>query len=369
MKKSGLKHINLVAVKSAHGNPDENDLALINSFTLREFKADELYMRTMYLAHNAIDRDGEVIDTALIDNLATTLPGKGFFVKHPASWDGDSGPGEGRFFKAEKITMSQEEARELLREPTLEFVGDEQATLLQASFYMSRAAGGDNLIAKIDAGIAGDVSIGFNYAERTPIKRPDESVMAYRLHSPGQAYEGSLVWLGAQPGARIHKQASTHDNEGGSMELTAKEAKELKDKYDALKAKHAELADKQPELQAAATELKTLKDALGDTSVDALKAQAEVGQQYHKALVDDVVAAERLAGLIEGDDEATVKTAKESYADWPVERLKTYCGKVSKMAGSAGEIQGGDPNTSGAQGGEKGSKDESSPFNNKLIAG
>jgi hypothetical protein len=62
---------------------DDAALAAINAFTLRPFAADELQLREYVLAHNCIDRDNEVFDESLLDDFATSLPGKGIFVNHP----------------------------------------------------------------------------------------------------------------------------------------------------------------------------------------------------------------------------------------------------------------------------------------------
>ena len=367
MKHIGLKQIHLVSTKSAHGEPESGDLALINNYTMREHASDELYVRTMYLAHNGIDRDREVISQDLMDDFVRTLPGKGLFVKHPMSYDGDSGPGEGRFFKANKVTMSQDEARQVLREPNLKFIDDSDAILLEASFYMARTDENKNLIAKIDAGVAGDVSIGFSSSRSTPVKDEYENVIADMLNSPGQAYEGSLVWLGAQPGARIVKSASFEDDEENPMDL--------KQQFDQLQEKHNALNDKYIALKESAdvanAELTQIKEALGDSSIADLKEMAELGKSYKAGLIDDVVASERLAGLIEGDDAETVNQAKALYQDWDVSRLKTYLGRVKAMVPDAGEIGGGDPGATGAHshGNDDKTKDASNPFANKAVTG
>lgn len=199
--------ITVDAKVKATGKPSSDDLAAINKFSLRELSASEVYTRSMILAHNAIDRDGDVFDSALLDDFSRTLPGKGLFVKHPRSIDGDSGPGIGCFYAAKIITISQEAARTLLKQPDLRWpTPDEMAILLEASFYIM-TVGNAELIAKIDGGIATYASIGFTAQQRVDVVDANGSVIAHRLLSPGEALEGSLVWLGAQPGARIHKSA------------------------------------------------------------------------------------------------------------------------------------------------------------------
>ena len=188
----------------------DEDLAAINALALAEMTADDVYVRTAYLAHNGIDRDKEVFDDSLLEAFANSLPGKGLFIKHPMGYDGDSGPGIGRWFRAQVVDMSLDESRAVLKEPKLQFPpSTETAKLLEASFYIPRTEKNAGLLADIDAGIAGDLSIGFRTSDRAPITDGvSDDVIAYRLMAPGEAYEGSLVWLGAQPGARVHKAAS-----------------------------------------------------------------------------------------------------------------------------------------------------------------
>ena len=119
---ANIRHKSLrpVLAKSAgNGEPDEEALKQVNQFTLADLSGEQIYVRTMYLAHNAIDRDGDVFESQLLGDFARTLPGKGLFYKHPNSYDGDSGPGEGRFFAAKTVEMSLDEARAALREPDL----------------------------------------------------------------------------------------------------------------------------------------------------------------------------------------------------------------------------------------------------------
>lgn len=202
------KSMTPAACKSA-GKPSSEQLGLVNQFALETLSADQVYVRTAYLAHSGIDRDRDAFEKALLDDFARTLPGKGLFVKHPGSFDGDSGPGIGRWFDAKVIQVSQDEARRLLGEPGLMFADNEDAYLLEASYYIPRSDKNADMITDIDAGVASFVSVGFAAATRTPITEgTGNEVIAYRVHAPGEALEGSLVWLGAQPGARTHKAAT-----------------------------------------------------------------------------------------------------------------------------------------------------------------
>src|SRR5690606_17562361 len=80
------------ATVKALSAPDEATLREIRNFTLVDVEPEQLVVREFVLAHNCIDRDGECFDEALLARFAATIPGKGCFIKHPMSWDGDSGP-------------------------------------------------------------------------------------------------------------------------------------------------------------------------------------------------------------------------------------------------------------------------------------
>ncbi|MEO7200377.1 MAG: hypothetical protein ABIY56_09205, partial [Dokdonella sp.] len=188
---------------------DDATLAAIRAFTLRDFAADELQIREYVLAHNCIDRDNEIFDEAVLDDFARALPGKGVYIKHPTSWQGDGGPAEGRVYAATTQTMSLDEARTMLREPNLQLPPDRTAAkLLLASAFFAKTPDNTSLLIKQDAGIAGDVSVGFTATG--PVSVTDaqgNELTAKRWMAPANALEMSLVWLGAQQGARAVKSA------------------------------------------------------------------------------------------------------------------------------------------------------------------
>lgn len=339
-----------------NGTPTAEQVAAINAFTLREHAADELYVREFVVCHNGIDRDRECIDEALLAKFATSLPGKGLFIKHPMSWDGDSGPGEGRWFAARIERMSLADARTLLREPQFALPpGISEAQVLMASAYMVRTDDTKDLIAKLDAGIAGDVSIGFTTAGRADVIDPVSGTrIAERLLGPGEALEASLVWLGAQPGARAVK----HLNPQGTAMDPAQ--------FAALKAAlgpHALLLDNPTQLKAvldsldthkaASTTLANIKTALGthaallDTPAE-LTAAVVAGIGAKAALIDDLVRDDRIAKRC-GDDQGAVDARKAMYAGMGYDALKLLAERSAPAAAPTGAIKGGDPNAQKAQ--------------------
>jgi hypothetical protein len=330
---SGL-HKSLTLCIKAAGDPTADQLAAIRPYMLADLPPEQLYVRTFALAHNAIDRDDEAFDDSLLADFARTLPGKGLFIKHPSGWDGDSGPGEGRFFHAELQTMSHAEARTLLRQPDLTWPpGVTTATILMASAYMVRTEGNKDLLLKADAGIVSDVSIGFT-AKRGDYFRDEagREMQARRLTSPGEALEGSLVWLGAQPGARAIKGASRTEETDmpTQQELDAANtrATDFENKFKAAEPSHSVIVK--------------AREALGDNAhliekpgelADAVKA----GQAFRDSLIDTIVKGEREAGLC-GDDEESVAAAKAIYAGQPLASLQKRADTVQASAAKGGRV-------------------------------
>lgn len=328
------------ACVKAAGDATPEQLAAIRAYTLRDFTPAELMVRTFVLAHNGIDRDNECFDETLLADFSRTIQGKGCYIVHPSSWRSDGGPAEGRVFGARLETMSFDDARKLLREPTLTFPPDrQQATLLMTDAFFVRTDENKALLLKLDAGIAGDVSIGFSATGPVPMKDNDgRDLSAQRWLSPGTAYEQSLVWIGAQPGARAVKNFSTENTD---MNLTPEQIKALETENANLKAAQAEGAK-------AVTQLAALKTALGDNAAlldnpAALAQHIVNGKTAHAALVDEIIAAERHAGIL-GDAQEDVDSAKALYADFPFAKLQKLAASLEARKAPAGRIPGGNPN-------------------------
>lgn len=365
----GHKELLACGIKDAGGKPNEGQLATINQHALSPMTEDQVYVRTFYLAHNAIDRDGEFFDDGLLKDFAATLPGKGLFVRHPRGWDGDSGPPEGKWFSAQVQPMSLADARKALNAPNLKWApGIKEAQILEASAYMPRTADNATLIAKVDAGVAKDVSIGFTATDRQKALDAEGNTVAMKLVGPGEALEGSLVWLGAQPGARAVKAAerrNEHSPEDHDMDLQKE--------FDTLKDSHKALLDKQPALEKDASGFRAVIEAIGGELASApatLKTLVEAGQQVRTDLVADVVRLERQLKLC-GDDEAAVKKATELHNGRSTADLKAWHGRLQTQAkGAGGAIEDGDPN--GAGGGTDkpaGKKDAGNVFENAAVTG
>lgn len=346
-----MRHKTLsVSIKSA-GEPSAEQLAAIRAYTLADVPAEKLYVRTFALAHNGIDRDNEAFDEAVLADFARTLPGKGLFIKHPTGWDGDTGPGKGRWFAARVERMSLEEARVLMRTPDLQFPpGTTTAVVLMADAYLPRTAGNTDLLEEIDAGVVSDVSVGFTHGKCEPITDEDgRELTARRLLSPREALEGSLVWLGAQPGARAIKNAPR--TEEPDMHVDQKTHDAVVTAKDAAEAKVKELQQQLSEAGPSREIVINLRKALGDRGslvedTDGLAALVLAGDAHRKALVADIIAGERALGLV-ADDEEAVKAAEAIHNGESLERLQALAKHYGERVPKGSRMPSGDPSARG----------------------
>jgi len=127
--------------------PEAADLALINErYALAPLAAEELYVRRMVLANDALDRTYEQFPAAVLERFSQTLPGKPVLVAH----DKSELP-IGMIYRAAVRPARDGEAGQLS---------------LEAAFYMRRTPANAEVREQIDAGVIRAVSIGFRYDTR-----------------------------------------------------------------------------------------------------------------------------------------------------------------------------------------------------------
>lgn len=192
------KAFSLKAAQGAEVTPDL--LSKINKFALRELTADEIFVRKYLMAHNAVDRDNERFSELLLDDFANTFPGKSLLNGHDRY-----ALAIGLFFDAvtEEVTPQQFTA----------FTGEEarlpenisMVKVLWGWIYMLKAQFNEQMMANIDAGIYRHASIGFRANDIAPVKGQFDQILYWEYSPPGEALEGSIVWLGAQQGATSQK--------------------------------------------------------------------------------------------------------------------------------------------------------------------
>lgn len=196
-----------MVLKTAGGaGATPEQLAKINQYARRELSAEEVYLFSLVLCDNEIDRDFERFPIASLEKLAELYLGKtGIFDHNPK---GES--------QTARIFDTAVEA-----DPSREAVEGEEYRALRAWAYMMRCDKNADLILEIDAGIKKEVSVGCA-VEKTlcsvcgadvrakpcghePGKRYGNAVCYRELVNPVDAYEWSFVAVPAQKRAGVTK--------------------------------------------------------------------------------------------------------------------------------------------------------------------
>lgn len=307
-KSISMKGIVGAAVKSV----SESDLAIINSMTRREFKADELYVFPVLCCDTRLDRDMDRFTKEALDQMATMAKGVTGIFDHSWSALGQTA----RTYKAE----------------VRESVEDAQYELI-AWAYMPINEKTQPIIDAIDAGILKEVSVGFAYTDLQCSVCKQSYYRSDCTHLRGRDYDGqkcftwivgvkewyewSFVAVPAQPRAGVEKgyREKLDDeklkNLGGdeqvkglleylkSLSVEVKDddhalsiVKEWKEKADAAKGVEAELATVRAAKEQAETDLKAAQEQLKGAP-DA--AMAAAGQKFFEETRNEIV---RLGGLL-----------------------------------------------------------------------
>ena len=186
----------------------DEQLAKINRFTRRPLGREEVFVFSLILCDNEIDRDYERFTKASLDTLGEMFVGKTGVFDHSAKAKNQSA----RIFD----TMIEDAGR-------LNSLG-EPYHLLRAFAYMLRSAKNEELIFEIDGGIKKEVSVGcavekvvcsvcgqdVKTAPCAHVKGAsyEGGICHYRLENPTDAYEWSFVAVPAQKGAGVTKKMS-----------------------------------------------------------------------------------------------------------------------------------------------------------------
>lgn len=214
MSKIGVKKESLI------GNVWENDtdkisdeeLALINKYTRRNLTSDEVYVFSVVLCDNDIDRDGERFTVESLFTLEKLFVGKtGIFDHNPSARN-----------QTARIFACAVEAVEGRQTAT----GDEYFRL-RARAYMPRSESNKDVILALDSGIIKEVSVGCAVEEvlcsicgektdTCPHRKGEKygsKICCGELINPYDAYEWSFVAVPAQKDAGVTKSASVYGKE------------------------------------------------------------------------------------------------------------------------------------------------------------
>lgn len=361
MKKLYQKVFSLKASAYTGAEISPEMMTSINRFALKELTVDEVYVRKFLMAHNGIDRDIERFPEGMLDEFSNTFPGKSFMVAHQRRT-----LAKGLYFDAATEEMIPERFLELTGEEINLPQGIQTAKVLWGWIFMLKAGFNEELMANIDAGIYRHVSIGFRAADMNAVKdQANGPVLYWEYVSPGEATEGSLVWLGAQPGAtaqKAQKIESDKDMEGHEDNKGANKDEKIdkteggtEDMKDFLKRLSGAIGKTLTEENAIdeTTALFTGKDAEISTlkdKISELEPFASDGRIYRKELVESYVTLRTKLEEIKADDESRQKQAREVAGGFPVEFLKSEVealqARVNEKFPDEGQLKGEDPEDS-----------------------
>ncbi|MBQ5810691.1 MAG: hypothetical protein IIW23_03835 [Clostridia bacterium] len=197
------------AVISHTGAPKEGELDIINSMTRRPFTAEELYVFSVTLCDNDIDRDFERFTLNALNSLAQMYVGKTGIFDHSM---------KGKDQVARIFSCRVESKPGVFTKDGLPY------SCLTARAYMPRTAKNEELIVDIDAGINKEVSVGCSMESATcsvcgidrrigcshkngrHYKKDGVKVLCHTvLDNPKDAFEWSFVAVPAQPKAGVTK--------------------------------------------------------------------------------------------------------------------------------------------------------------------
>lgn len=279
----------------------EQDLSLINNFTRRKLTQDEVYVFSVVLCDNNIDRENERFTDKALEKLEKLFVGKTGILDHNPTSDNQTA----RIFKCQLESV-----------PGKKNSLGEQYKRLVAKAYMPKSAKNENIILEIDSGIKKEVSVGCSVESITcsicgkdkksnlcahvkgrKYKKDNIYQICHSiLDNPTDAYEWSFVAVPAQREAGVIKSYGTSLKGGEkSMEEIVKSlSKGQSVTFDESQA--TKLFDI----------LKSLKD------------KAEIGQQYHEELKSEVV---KLSSMTQ--PEISIDLMKSISEKLSVEELKS----------------------------------------------
>jgi hypothetical protein len=266
----------------------DEELALINKFTRREFAADEVYTFSVILCDNEVDRDFERFTVETLHKLSGLFVGKTGIADH----SGRSSDQCARIYFCEVIT--DQERKTVYGEPY---------TYLKAKAYMPRTEKSRDLITEIDAGIKKEVSVGCAVGKtvcsvcgvdrkreecnhqkgRVYHRKGKDLTCHWVLEDPSDVYEWSFVAVPAQRGAGVVKAFSCQKEEKSTLEK-ALDAKAI-----------VKGLSRGKEMTLSADEVRNLS-----VYVTELEKSAEAGREHHRAMMEETL---RLAALVQPDCE------------------------------------------------------------------
>lgn len=188
--------VNKEAGAQRSGAPTGEQLEKINALAKAELTPEQVYVFSLRLCDDQVDRDGEKFDTEALPELSRLFLGKTGILDH--RWSAES--------QVARIFETQ-----VIREKDVSFI--------KAWAYIRRGGRGDEIIADIEAGIRKEVSVGcamgravcsicggdYGTCGHQKGHSYDGQVCCAILREPMDAYEFSFVAVPAQREAGVMK--------------------------------------------------------------------------------------------------------------------------------------------------------------------
>ena len=158
-------------------NITQEELAQINRFARTELTEEQVYIFSVRLCDNEVDRDFERFDTDALTKLGELFVGKSGIFDHQWSAQGQTA----RIYRTEVI-----------RAPARRTAAQDSYQWLKAWAYLLRTEKNADLIAEIDGGIKKEVSVGCSMGRSVCSICGAESGTC--THVRGQTYDGKLCF-------------------------------------------------------------------------------------------------------------------------------------------------------------------------------
>ena len=155
------------------------DLALINALAKAELTAEQVYVFTLRLCDNEVDRDFERFDGEALERLGELFVGKSGIFDHQWSAGGQTA----RLYKTQVVRESAQKTQ----------AGDEYRWL-KGWAYLLRTEKNEDLIAEIEGGIKKEVSVGCSVEHAICSVCGRDRTQADCGHEKGREYGGQLCW-------------------------------------------------------------------------------------------------------------------------------------------------------------------------------
>lgn len=176
MKEKYQRQSNAVIKGLSLGN---NDINLINQYTMEPLKAEDVFVFQLAISNNRIDRDYEKISKASLENMIELFKGRTMIKDH--AWKSDNQVA--RIYDVEIKTTN-----EVLED------GENYCELI-AKVYMLNSEANQHLISEIKAGIKKECSIGFGISGAICSICGVDNAKTACQHWWGKEYEGNLCFF------------------------------------------------------------------------------------------------------------------------------------------------------------------------------